>query len=244
MAELPWVHAYAMEDLPAGRCTPWVIFRSEWALAAAVGLLETFRTRRVLWRSPPRYLAWIRFVRPSNFCVNGAGPDVEATAILGALLDLADQLSDTKAFRQRVRARHTERRDREDWVWVALEVSDDGTRAKVAKDLHPFNLPYTADILEVRGYGPACWGWAVAVVAARSPRYPGGGTELSDSSVVMGAAGSSPQGPSPPVASAAPFVGSSGGSLIVSLEPVKHHDTPDVAVDRHDHIPSDRVPQG
>jgi len=30
-------------------------------------------------------------------------------------------------------------------------VDDDGTRAKVAEDLRPFDLPYTADILEARG---------------------------------------------------------------------------------------------
>jgi len=50
------VHAYATDDLYAGRRTPWAIFRSEWALAAAVVLLETFRTRRFLWRYPPRLL--------------------------------------------------------------------------------------------------------------------------------------------------------------------------------------------
>ena len=52
MAKLPWVHAYATDDLHAGRRTPWAIFRSEWALEAAVVLLETFRNRRVLWRYP------------------------------------------------------------------------------------------------------------------------------------------------------------------------------------------------
>jgi len=46
--ELPWVHAYAADDLHAGRRNPWAIFRSEWALGAAIALLETFRNRRVL----------------------------------------------------------------------------------------------------------------------------------------------------------------------------------------------------
>jgi len=45
MAELPWMHTYAAEDLHAGRQTPWAIFRSEWALEAAVVLLETFWNR-------------------------------------------------------------------------------------------------------------------------------------------------------------------------------------------------------
>jgi len=31
MAELPRVHAYTADELPAGRRTPWAIFRSEWA---------------------------------------------------------------------------------------------------------------------------------------------------------------------------------------------------------------------
>jgi len=53
MAELPWVHAYAADDLHAGWRTPWAILRSEWALEAAFVLLETFRNRRVLWRYPP-----------------------------------------------------------------------------------------------------------------------------------------------------------------------------------------------
>jgi len=56
MAELPWVYAYAADDLHAGRRNPWAIFRSEWALEAAVVLLETFRNRRVLWRFLPRLL--------------------------------------------------------------------------------------------------------------------------------------------------------------------------------------------
>jgi len=195
MVELPWVHAYATDDLYAGRRTPWAIFRSEWALAAAVVLLETFRTRRALWKYPPRLLDWIRSVGPSNICVNAAGPDAEATAILGALLDLADQLPDTEAFRQRLRARSADRRDRGGWVWAALEVDDDGTRANVAEDLRPFDRPYTADILEASGCGPARGGWAASVSAARSQRYPGGETEPPASSVVTGAAGSSPPGP-------------------------------------------------
>jgi len=99
MAELPWVHTYATDDLHAGRRTAWAIFRSEWALEAAVVLLETFRNRRVLWRFPPRLLDWIRPLGPDNILVGPGGPDAEATAILGALLDLADQLPDTEAFR-------------------------------------------------------------------------------------------------------------------------------------------------
>jgi len=244
MVELPWVHAYATDDLYAGLRTPWAISRSEWALAAAVVLLETFRTRWVLWRYPPRLLDWISSVKPCNICVNAAGPDAEATAILGALLDLADQLPDTEAFRQRLRARSTDRRDREGWIWASLEVDDDGTRAKVAEHPRTFDFPYTADILEARGYGPARGGLAAAVSTARSPRYPGGGTELPASSVVTGAAGSSPPGPSPPAASAAPSVGNSGGIRIVSFDPVGHRDIPDVAFDQRDHIPSDRVPRG
>jgi len=244
MVELPWVHAYATDDLFAGRRASWAIFRSEWALAAAVVLLETFCTGRVLWRYPSRLLDWIRSVGPPKICVNAAGPDAQATATLGALLDLADQLPDSEAFHQRLCARSTDRPDREGWIWASLEVDDDGTRAKVAEDLRPFDLPYTADIFEARGYGPARGGWAAAVSAAGSPRYPGGGTEPPASSVVTGAAGSSPPGPSPPAASAAPSGGNSGGSLIVSFDPVEHRDILDVAFDQLDHIPSDRVPQG
>jgi len=96
MAELPWVHAYAADDLHAGRRTPWAIFRSEWALEADVVLLETFRNRRVLWRFPPRLLDCIRALGPANICVGPGGLDAEATAILGSLLDLADQLPDTE----------------------------------------------------------------------------------------------------------------------------------------------------
>ena len=50
------MHAYATDDLYAGWRTAWAIFRSEFAFAAAVVLLMTFRTRQVLWRSPPRLL--------------------------------------------------------------------------------------------------------------------------------------------------------------------------------------------
>jgi len=172
MVELPWVHAYATDDLYAGRRASWAIFCSELAFAAAVVLLETFRTRRVLWRYPPRLLDWIRSLGVSRIRVNSAGPNAGAAATLGALLDLADQLPDTEAFRQRLRARSTDRWDSEGWIWASLEVDDDGTRAKVAEDLRPFDLPYTADIVEARGYGPARVGWVAAVSAARSPRYP------------------------------------------------------------------------
>jgi len=170
MAELPWVHAYAAEDLQTGRRTPWAIFRREWALEAAIVLLETFRNRRVLWRFPPQLLDWIRSLGPANICVGPEGPDAEATAILGALLDLADQLAGTEAFRQRLRARSTDLRDRESWVWAALEMDSNGTCVKVAEDLRPFDLPYTADILAARSYGDARGGWTAAVSTARSPR--------------------------------------------------------------------------
>jgi len=152
MAELPWVHTYAADDLHAGRRTPWDIFRSEWALEAAVALLETFRNRRVLWRYPPRLLDLIRALGPANICVGPGGPDAEATAILGALLDLADQHPETEAFRERLLARNTDRRDREGWVWAGLERENHEACAKVAEDLRPFDLPYTADILAARSY--------------------------------------------------------------------------------------------
>jgi len=53
MAELPWVHMYAAEDLHTGRRTPWAIFCSEWDLGAAIALLDAIRIRRALWRFPP-----------------------------------------------------------------------------------------------------------------------------------------------------------------------------------------------
>ena len=244
MAELPWVHTYATDDLYAGRRASWAIFRSEWALGAAVVLLETFRTRRVLWRFPPRLVDWIRSLGPANICSRAEGPDAEATATLEALLDLADQLPDTEAFRQRLRARSCERRDREGWIWADLEVGDEGTRAKVAEDLRPFDLPYSADILEARGYGFARGGWSAAVSAARRPRYPGGGAAPPASSVVTTAAGSSIPGPPQPVVLAPPSAGHSSGSHIVSFDPVEHRDIPDATFDSLDHVPSDRVPQG
>ena len=197
-----------------------------------------------MWRYPPRLLDWIRSLRASDICINPTGLDAEAAATLGALLDLADQLHDTEAFRQRLRARSTDRRDREGWNWACFEVDDDGTHAKAAEDPRPFDLPYTADILDARGYGPARGGLAAAVSAARSPRYPGGGTAPPATSVVTGAAGLSPSDPSPPAASDAPSAGNSGGSLIVTFDPVEHRDIPDVAFDQLDHIPSDRVSQG
>ena len=196
MAELPWVHAYVAEDIHAGRRAPLAIFRRTWALEAAVVILETFRSRRVLWRFPPRLLAWIRYLGTGNICVGAEGPDAEATAILGAFSAVADQLSDPEAFRQRLRARSTDRRDREGRVWAALEVDNNGARLKVAEILRPIDLPYTADILEARSYGDARGGWAATASTAQSPRYPGGGTEPPASSAVTGAAGASPAGPS------------------------------------------------
>jgi len=211
------------------------------ALEAAVVLLETFRNRRVLWRYPPRLLDWICALGPANICVGPGGPDAEATAILGALLDLADQLPDTEAFRQRLRARNTDRRDREGWVWAGLEMENHEACAKVAEDLRPFDLPFTADVLAARRCGDTRGGWAAAVSTARSPRYPGGGTEPPASSVVTGAAGSSPAGPSSSATATALSVGNSLGNRIVSLDPVEHREIPDAAFDQLDHVPSDRA---
>ena len=244
MAELPWVHAYAAHDLHAGRRTPWAIFHSEWALEAAVVLLETLQNGRVLWRFPLRLLDWISSLGPANICVGPEGPDAEATAILGALLDLADRLPDTEAFRQSLRARSTDRRDRQGWVWAALEMDINGTCVKVAEDIRPFDLPYTAGILAARSYGDARGGWTAPVSTARSPRYPGGGTAPPASSEVTGAAGSSPASPSSSASPAAPSVSNSLGNRIVSFDPVEHRDIPDAAFDQLDHVPSDRVPQG
>jgi len=190
MAELPWVHVYAADDLHAGRRTPWAFFRSEWALEPAVVLLGTFRNRRVLWRFPPRLLECMRSWGSAKIFFGAKGADTEATAILGALLELADQLPDTEAFRQRLRAGSTNRWDRERWVLAAPEVDNDGTRVKVAEDLRPLDLPYTADILAARSYRDARGRWAGAITTGRSPRYPGGGTEPPAYSVGTGTAGS------------------------------------------------------
>jgi len=116
--------------------------------------------------------------------------------------------------------------------------------AKVAEDLRPFDLPYTADILAARSYGDNRGGWAAAVSTARSPRYPGGGTEPPASSAVTGAAGSSPAGPSSSALAAALSVGNSLGNRIVSFDPVEHRDIPDAAFDQVYRVLSDRVPQG
>jgi len=105
-------------------------------------------------------------------------------------------------------------------------VYNNGTCLKVAEDLRPFDLPYTADILAARCYGDALWGWAAAVSTARSPRFPGRGTEPPASYAVIGAAGSSPAGPSSSAPPDASSVGDCLGNRIVSFDPVEHRDTP------------------
>jgi len=72
---------------------------------------------------------------PANICSGTEGANGQTTATLEALPDLADQLPDTEAFRQRPCARSVDRLDREGWVWVDLEVGDGGTRVLVAEDL-------------------------------------------------------------------------------------------------------------
>ena len=243
-AELPWMHTYAADELHAGRRTPWAIFRSEWVLQAALVLLETFRNCRVFGRYPPRLDDWIRALGPASICLGPGGPDAGATAIVGALVDLADQLPDTEAFRERLRARNSDRRDREGWVWAGLEMENHAACAKVAEDLRPFDLPYTADILAARSYGDTRGSWAAAVSTACSACYPGGWTEPPASSAVTGAAGSSPAGPSSSAPATAPSVGNSLGNRFVSFDPVEHRDIPDAAFDQLDHVPSDGVPQG
>jgi len=128
-------------------------------------------------------------------------------------------------------------------VWAALDMDKNGTYVKVAEDIRPFDLLYTADILAARSSGDARGGWAAAVSSARSPRYPGGGTEPPASSAVSGAAGPSPVGPTASAPPAAPSVGNSLGNSIVSFDPVEHRDTNDAAFDHLDHVPSDRVRQ-
>jgi len=51
-----------------------------------------------------------------------------------------------EAFRHRLRARSTDRRDREGWIWASIEMDEDGTHAKVAEDLRHSDLPYTASV--------------------------------------------------------------------------------------------------
>ena len=89
-----------------------------------------------------------------------------------------------------------------------------------AKELRPFDLPYTADILEARGYGHARGGSAAAILTDREPLYPGSGSASPSSCVVTAASGSSTAGPSPPAASAAPSLENSRGSHIFAFDPL------------------------
>jgi len=141
---------------------------------------------------------------PANICSGAEGPNGETTATLEAFLDLAYQLPDTEALRQRLRARSVDRFDSEGRVRVDLEAGDGGTRVMVAEDLGHFDFLYTADTLEARGCGHARRDEAAAVSAARGPRDPGSGSASPSSSVVTAAPGLSTAGPSPPAASAAP----------------------------------------
>jgi len=112
MAELPWVHVHAAKDVLAGRGPPWAIFGSARALGAVISLLDTFRNRRVLWRFSPRIIYCVRSLGPANMCSGADGPSGETTAYLETFLDREDQFPDTEAFRQGLRDRSADRRDR------------------------------------------------------------------------------------------------------------------------------------
>ena len=170
------MHTYALDDLRAGRASTWAVFRTEWALHAGVQLYETFRDRRVVWRYPPRLLDWIRALGPDEVCKGLKGHNEEAARTLEALLILGDQLPTNAAFTQHLHVRATDRRDSDGWVAAELEVTDGVKLAKVAEDLAPFKLPYSAHVLAARTCAGAPGGWAGAVAAARVPRYPGGGS--------------------------------------------------------------------
>jgi len=200
MAEFLWVHAYAADDLHAGRSTPWAILRSAWALGAELALLDAFRNRRVLWSFRPRFIDCIRSLGTAHICSGADDRNGKTTATLEEFLDLEDELSDTEALLQSLRARSVDRRDREGWVWADLEAGDGGTRVLIATDLRPLHFPYTKNTLEARGYGRDRGGWAAAVSAARELRYPRGGSTPLSSSVLNATAGSSTAWPSPPVA--------------------------------------------
>jgi len=234
MAELPWVHTYALDDLREGRSSTWAIFRTEWALHAATQLYETFRDRRVMWRYPPRLLDWIRALGPDEVCKVVDGHNEEAARTLEALLILGDQLPSGAAFTKRLHERAVDRRDRDGWVAVEIEVTDGVKQAKVAEDLSPFDMPYSTHVLTASTFGGTPGGWAGAVAASRAPRYPGGGSVpppaaaaapvvapvAAAASAPVAAAAAAPVGPPPTPAGTHPPPGDM--NRIVAFDPVDH----------------------
>jgi len=245
MADLPWVHKCALDDLRAGPGSTCAVFRTDEALHAGVQLYETFRDRREVCRYPPRLLHWIHALGPEEVCKGLNGHNEEAARTLEALRILGDQLPPNVAFTQRLHVSATDRRDRDGWVAAELEVADGVKLEKVSKDLAPFELPYSAYVLAARTCAGARGGWAGAVAVARLPRYPGGGSTPPAAGALAAAA---PAAAAP--AAAAPAVAAPDQAhraprdvpRIVVFDLVDHRDVPDAALDILDSTPAERVP--
>jgi len=67
------------------------VLRSEWAVLAGAYLVDSFRTRGIIWLYPKSFRSWILRVGLRAICHGPTAPDDQAAEVLGALWDLLDQ---------------------------------------------------------------------------------------------------------------------------------------------------------
>ncbi|GAB0491154.1 hypothetical protein MMPV_002403 [Pyropia vietnamensis] len=158
MVEVPPVQAYAAKELMNRDTLALNVLRSEWAVLAGAFLLESYRARNILWLYPPVLCQWILRVGSSFICQGEDGHDEEAAEELEALLTLLPNVPSGPAFTQHLRQLDPVRRDRSSWVRVVI-LRRGTIEALVDEDLHPYEMPYSAEVMDNRAMSSGADGW-------------------------------------------------------------------------------------
>ncbi|GAB0497122.1 hypothetical protein MMPV_008445 [Pyropia vietnamensis] len=232
MVEVPPVQAYAAKELMNRDTLALNVLRSEWAVLAGAFLLESYRARNILWLYPPVLCQWILRVGSSFICQGEDGHDEEAAEELEALLTLLPNVPSGPAFTQHLRQLDPVRRDRSSWVRVVI-LRRGTIEALVDEDLHPYEMPYSAEVMDNRAMSSGADGWSRAVSTAHSPGTAAAAvaTGTRNTNIASGTPGT------PNVARVAPSVGPSPVSTEVGVVPLVmpnlplHRDVRDSDVD-------------
>jgi len=226
MVELPPVQAYMSGALLDRDDFAFKVLRSEWAVMAGAYLVDSFRTRGIMWLYPKALRSWILRVGVRAVCQGPSGSDERAAEELGALLALLDKLPVGPTLTHRLGCAPSERRDRSSWLSVVL--TSDGTvmEAKVDEDLQPLQLPYAVDVLESRALAAETTGWDQAVGSSRRVDRGSGGADQAGSSIPSVSQGLVHKGPP-----------SSAGPRIVTVSLPTHRDIQDHTLDSLWHAP-------
>jgi len=127
------------------------VLRSEWAVMPGANMVESVRTRGIMWLYQKSLRSSILRVGLRAICHGSAEPDERAANVLGALLALLDKLPVGPTVTHRFGLVPSERRARSFRMSVVVKIDGSVMEAKVDGDLLPLEFSYSADFLE----GPA-----------------------------------------------------------------------------------------